>query len=524
MEKEPCILSVDLGTSAFKSALITVSGKVLGWEVQDIPLHVLPDGGAEQDPDDWWNAFLSTSKRLIQKRLVPVESIVAVCCSTQGECTVPVDAEGNALMNVISWLDMRGAKHLPKLIGGPIKAVGYNVFKLPRWMSLTGGVPTHTGTDPASHMLLVRYDYPEIYAKTYKFLTALDYMNLRLTGKFVATSDSILTSWVTDNRDPQHIKYNQGLLKDCGISPDKFPELVLCTSVIGNLKPDVAHAIGLKGEVKVVAGAIDVSAAAVGSGAVEDFDAHIYIGTSNWVAAHVPYKKTDLSYFIASVPCAIPDKYLLILLQTTAGGNLNYLRDKILFHKDELMNGEKSPDVFKIFDRIAAKTPPGSHGLMYMPWIFGERAPVDDRNMRAALFNMSLETTREDIVRAFLEGVALNARWLIEPAEKFTGRKLTHLNFIGGGAKSDVWSQILADVMDVEIHQLQDPIQANARGAAFIAAVGLGYLKFDEIPQKVQFKGLYKPNPENRALYDKLFREFVQFYQNNKGSYKRLNG
>ena len=363
MEKEACILAVDLGTSALKTALITVSGKVLGWEVCDIPLHLLPDGGAEQDPEDWWQAFLTTSKRLIQKRIFPIECVVAVCCSTQGECTVPVDKEGNALMNVISWLDMRGAKHLDKIIGGPIKAVGYNIFKLPRWLSLTGGVPSHTGTDPAAHMLLVRYDYPEIYKKTYKFLTALDYMNVRLTGRFVATSDSILTSWVTDNRDPQHIKYDEGLLKNCGVDPDKFPELVHCTTVIGDLKSEVAKAIGLKGDIKVVAGAIDVSAAAIGAGSVEDFDAHVYIGTSNWIAAHVPYKKTDLSYFIASVPCAIPDKYLLILLQTTAGGNLNYLRDKILFHKDELTVGEKSPDVFAIFDRIAAKNSP------WQPWV-----------------------------------------------------------------------------------------------------------------------------------------------------------
>ena len=524
MEKEACILAVDLGTSALKTALISMSGKVLGWEVQDIPLYVLPDGGAEQDPKDWWEAFLATSKRLLHKELVPVESIVAVCCSTQGECTVPVDAEGNALMNVISWLDMRGAKHLDKIIGGLIKVVGYNVFKLPRWISLTGGVPTHTGTDPAAHMLLVRYDYPEIYQKTYKFLTALDYMNLRLTGEFVATSDSILTSWVTDNRDPAHITYNDGLLKDCGIAPDKFPQLVQCTTVIGSLKPEVTRSLGLKEGVKVVAGAIDVSAAAIGSGAVNDFDAHVYIGTSNWVAAHVPYKKTDISSFIASVPCAIPDKYLMILLQTTAGGNLNYLRDKILFHKDELMNGEQTPDVFGIFDRIAAKTPPGSHGLMYMPWIYGERAPIDDRNARAALFNMSLDTTREDIVRAFMEGVALNTRWLLAPAKKFMGRKLTHLNFIGGGAKSNVWSQILADVMNVTIRQLRDPIQANARGAAFIAAVGLGHLAFADIPQKVEFKATYSPNPQNRALYDKLFNEFVRFYHHNKGSYKRLNG
>jgi xylulokinase len=308
LEKELYILAIDLGTSALKTALISVSGKVVGWEVQDIPLFVLPDGGAEQNPLDWWEAFLTTAKRLIQKELVPVESIVAVCCSSQGECTVTVDSEGRALMNVISWLDMRGAKHLPKIIGGLIEVAGYNVFKIPRLLSLTGGAPTHTGTDPAAHMLLVRYEFPEIYQKTYKFLAALDYMNLCLTGKFVATSDSILTSWVTDNRDSEHITYDDGLLKACGIAPDKFPELVQCTTVIGDLKQDVTRTLGLKDGVKVVAGAIDVSAAAIGSGAVNDFDAHVYIGTSNWVAAHVPYKKTDLSSWMASVPCAIPGK------------------------------------------------------------------------------------------------------------------------------------------------------------------------------------------------------------------------
>ncbi|MBN2388584.1 MAG: FGGY-family carbohydrate kinase [Anaerolineales bacterium] len=524
MENEPYVLAVDLGTSALKTALISTSGRVAGWEVQELPLHILPDGGAEQDPQDWWDAFLATARRLIRKELVPVASILAVCCSTQGECTIPVDADGNALMNVISWLDMRGARHLHKIIGGLVKVAGYNVFKLPRWLSLTGGVPTHTGTDPAAHMLLVRHEYPEVYLKTYKFLTALDYMNLRLTGEFVATSDSILTSWVTDNRDSAHITYDDGLLKDCGIAPDKFPELVQCTTVIGTLQREVAQSLGLQEGVRVVAGAIDVSAAAIGAGAVNDFDAHIYIGTSNWLAAHVPYKKTDLSSWMASVPCAIPGKFLMIVLQTTAGGNLNYLRDKILYHKDELLQEEHNPDVFQVFDRIAAKTPPGSHGLMYMPWIYGERAPIDDRNARAALFNISLETTREDIVRAFLEGVALNARWLVGPAEKFMGHRLTQLNFVGGGAKSDVWSQILADVMNVSIRQLRDPIQANARGAAFIAAVGLGHLAFADIPQKIACKAIYLPNPENRALYDKLFAEFVTFYKQNKASYQRLNG
>jgi xylulokinase len=523
MQSEPYILAVDLGTSAFKTALISVSGKFAGWEVQDIPLKVLPEGGAEQDPEDWWQAFLHTANQLIQKGLVPVEDIVAVCCSTQGECTIPVDADGKPLMNVISWLDMRGAKHIYKMAHGLVNVEGYDLLKVLRWIRLTGGAPTLTGTDPSAHMLYVRMERPEIYAKTDKFLAALDYMNLRLTGKPVATPDSILTDWVTDNRDSAHVVYSQELLKDCGIAADKFPEILPCTAVVGDLLPEVARAIGLKQGVKVVAGSIDVTASTIGSGAVADFDTHVYIGTSSWVAAHVPFKKTDLSSFLASVPCAIPGKYLMIVLQTTAGGNLNFLRDKILFHTDELYCNGDVPDVFKTFDLIAARTPPGSHGLMYMPWIYGERSPVDDRYARAALFNLSLENTREDIIRAFLEGVAFNTRWLLPPTEKFLGRKVEQLSIVGGGGKSDVWCQILADVMNLSIRQVCDPIQANARGAALIAGVGLGYLKFEDIPEKIEVKATYHPNPENRSLYDKLYAEFQTFYKQNKASYQRLN-
>ncbi len=524
MNHEPYILAVDLGTSGCKSALVSALGKVVGWEFQAVPLHLLPNGGAEQSPRDWWNAFLGTSKRLIEKNLVPVQDIEAVCCSTQGEGTIPVDADGNALMNAILWMDMRGAEHLKQITRGWLNLAGYDARKLWRWINLTGGAPSLTGKDPSAHMLFVRDEYPDVYKKTAKFLNVLDYLNLCLSGQFVATPDSILTSWVTDNRDSARVVYSEALLQDCGIERDKFPQIVPCSAVIGDLKREAAAALGLRDKVKVVAGAIDTTSAAVGSGAVGDYDAHLYIGTSSWIAAHVPFKKTDLFASMASVPCAIPGKYLMIIMQTTAGGNLSYLRDNILYHKDELLREEQAPDVYKIMDRIAARVPAGSHGLLYAPWIFGERSPVEDRFARAALFNISLENTREDMIRAFLEGVALNTRWLLAPTEKFLGRKLTSLNMTGGGANSDVWCQIFADVMNVPIRQAQDPIQVNARGAAFIAAVGLGHMTFADAPRLVEFRATYTPNPENRAVYDKAFREFVNFYNQTKGIYKRLNG
>ncbi len=524
MANEAYILAVDLGTSGCKSALVSISGKVVGWEFQATPLHILPNGGAEQTPGDWWNAFLATAKKLIDKNLVPVQDILAVCCSTQGEGTIAVDRDGKALMNAVLWMDMRGAKNLKQLTEGWVNVEGYNPLKLLRWINLTGGAPSVTGTDPAAHMLLIRDEFPEVYAKTYKFLNVLDYMNLRLTGRFVATPDSILTSWVTDNRDSAHVAYHEGLLRDCGIAPDKFPEIVPCDALIGELKPDVAQAVGLKPGVKVVAGSIDVTAAAIGSGAVRDFEAHLYIGTSSWIAAHVPFKKTDIFSATASVPCAIAGKFLLIATQTTAGGNLNYLRDQILYHQDELLREGRASDVYKLMDKIAERVPAGSNGVIYTPWIYGERAPVEDHHVRAALFNLSLENSREDVIRAFMEGVAFNTNWLLAPVEKFLGRKLTAMNFVGGGANSDVWCQIFADVMNLTIRQVKDPIQANAVGSAFMAAVGLGMMRYDEVPQKIDVKAVYEPQPAHRDVYDRQFKEFVEFYKATKGIYSRLNG
>ena len=517
------VLAVDLGTSGVKVALISVEGRVAGWESEPVALHVLPGGGAEQRPDDWWEGLVAAAGRLLRSRPAAAREIAAVCCSTQGEGTVPVDREGRALTNAILWMDMRGAPALRRQFRGVVNYSGFSVPRIRRWIRLTGGMPSPTGKDPAAHMLLVRDAFPEVYERTYKFLNVLDYLNLRLTGRFVATSDSILTSWLTDNRHPDRIRYHDGLVRDCGVDAGKLPEIVKCTEVLGPLSGEAAAALGLPATTPVVAGAIDTTAAAVGSGAVDDFATHLYIGTSSWLAAHVPFKKTDVFTGIASVPCAVPGRWLLTALQATAGGNLTFLRDNVLYHHDELLSEERLPDVFKIFERMAARVPAGSNGVIYTPWIYGERAPVDDRSLRAGLYNLSLDNTREDIVRAFFEGVALNTRWLLEPVEKFLGRPVAAINLVGGGGESAVWGQIFADALDLEVRQVRDPVQANARGAAWIAAVGLGEIAFSDVPGLVGIGEVFEPQAANRDIYDERFAAFLQIHKRLRGLYRRLN-
>jgi xylulokinase len=261
----------------------------------------------------------------------------------------------------------------------------------------------------------------------------------------------------------------------------------------------------------------------VGSGAVRDFDSHLYIGTSSWLTCHVPFKRTDPLRGIASLPSGIPERYAVGVEQGTAGACLTTLGERILFGDDELSTGPAPPDLLERLNRVAERVPPGSEKVIFTPWIHGERTPIDDPYVRGGFLNQSLSTTRAHLVRAVFEGVAYNTRWMHETVEGFVKRRLDRIKFVGGGGKSDLWSQIHADVLDRTILQTKDPIHAGVRGAALLAAVALGLVSVDQIPDCVEITNTYEPNPENRAIYDELYREFRTIYKNNKQMYRRLN-
>ena len=532
------ILAIDHGTGGPKSAIVSTHGEVLEWAFQEVPLHLLKGGGAEQDPDDWWNAILKTSKKVIDSGCVPVEDIVGICNTSQWNGTVALDKDGNHLMNAIIWMDSRGAPYIEKLHKSLIQVSGYSLIKVLKWLKRTGGAPTLSGKDTSAHILWLKNERPDIYNKTYMFLEPQDYINLKLTGKFAASYASIHMHWITDVRDIHNIKYSKKLLKMLKFDLNKFPsDLKWSHDILGPITKEVADTLGLNKDTKVIMGAPDLHAATIGSGAVRDYEGHIYIGTSNWLLCHVPYKKTDISHNMASLPAAIPGKYFLSNSQEMAGGCLTFLRDKLLYHKDELLVEEAVPDVYKIFDKIVEKAPAGANNLIFTPWLYGERQPVENSTIRGGLYNISLDTNREHLIRAVFEGVAYNIRWLFMYAEKFISKWVKNekpemikgdfimpeLNIIGGGANSNIWCQIIADVLNRKIKQVKDPIQANARGAAFIASVGLGYIDWNDIPKYTQISNVFKPNPNNRDIYDNLFKEYLNIYKIMRKTYKRLN-
>jgi xylulokinase len=515
------VIAVDHGTSAVKVALADTCGEILGFEFEETPLYIFEGGGAEQDPAEWWNAFLTATKRLLARNIVSTEEIVAICVSSQWSGTVAVDKDGKHLHNAIIWMDSRGEPYIKKINEGIINISGYGILNIARWLRISGGLPAKAGKDPAAHILYLKHEHPTVYESTHMFLEPKDYMNLQLTGKFAASYDSIMLHWVTDIRDINNVHYNTGLIKKIGIDANKLPPLMSSVDILGPVKPEVTQELGIRDDTQVVVGSPDLQSAVIGSGAVRDFEGHIYVGTSSWTTCHVPFKKTDIFTNMAAVPSSIPGKYFVANEQESAGACLTFLRDKVFYPGDESRKG--NPEVYQEFDEIVPLSPPGSKGLIFTPWLFGERTPVEDHTLRGGFHNMSLHVNREDLVRAVFEGVAFNSRWLFELVEKFIKRKMDPVNIIGGGGQSDIWCQIFADILNRTIRQVKDPILANARGAAFIAASSLGFCTFDDIPNLIQYSNTFEPNPDNRDLYDSIFKEFLNIYKNNKAMNKRLN-
>ena len=522
MTQTPYILAIDHGTSGIKAAIVSVYGEVIDFEFEPTPIHFFPGGGAEQNPEDWWNALVAASRRLIGKQSSGVDNIAAIAVSSTFSTTVAVDKNGQPLMNALTWMDSRGAPYVKQLMRGFPSIDGYGLSMILKWLPKTGGGPTLSGKDDIAHVLWILNEHPQIYDNTFLFLPSKDYLNFRLTGRFAASYDSMQLFWVSDIRDIHHVKYDDRLIRLAGIDRDKLPAMTASTDRLGKLRPDVAKEIGLGPGIDVIVSSPDHQTACIGSGAVTDYAGHLYIGTSSWVQAVVPFKKTDVFHSIASFPTAIPGKYQSVNEQDMAGGCLDMLWHNILFYKNQLCTTPPQ-NPYPYLDDIAKAVPAGSDHLIFLPWLNGERTPVDDTTLRGGFYNMTKTHTQNHLIRSVLEGVALNSRWSLTYVERFVRRRLSPLNFIGGGAQSNLWCQILADVLNRDIRQVTHPMQANARGAAFIAAVGLGFIDFSDIPGLIRFQRTYHPQPENRDVYDLLYTAFLDIYKKNRSIYRKLN-
>lgn len=509
-------LAIDLGTSGPKVGLVAADGRVLGGAHESVALHVLPGGGAEQEPEDWWRAVATAAGRVTAAHPDEASRVVTVGVTAQWSGTVPVGADLRPLGRAIIWLDARGAGEVRRLIGGPLRVAGYGLGKMARWVRLTGGAPGKAGKDPIAHILWLRTARPEVYRATRVFLEPKDYLNLRLTGRPAATFDSIALHWVTDNRSPDAVHYDDGLLRLGRLERSRLPELLPATGVVGPLLPEAARALGIPAGLPVIGGTPDMQSAGIGAGTVADFAPHLYLGTSSWLCCHLPFKKVDLVHNIASLPSPLPGRYFLAATQETAGACLDRLAS--LLYPD----GERGAALADL-GSAAGRAAPGANGLIFTPWLHGERAPAEDASLRGGFVNLSLSTTREELARAVFEGVALNSRWLLGAVERFTGRRMEPITVVGGGARSELWCRIHADALGRTMRRAADPVLVNVRGAGLLALVATGRLRIEEIPALIPIAETYEPDRAVADVYDAAYQAFRRIHRAHRRLYARLN-
>ena len=227
------VLTIDLGTSGPKTAVFTLDGGYVDGEFEPVELLLGDHGAAEQRPSDWWAAIVAGMRRLRERGALPADGFAAVSVTSQWSGTVAIDADGEPVCDAVIWMDSRGAEQIGRIVGGPLKVQGYDPRKLRKWIQLTGGVPSLSGKDPVAHIHWLRQHRPELDAVTRMYLEPKDWLNLKLTGVRAATYDSIVMTWVTDNRDPSHVRYDDELLQLAGLRREWMPDLVPATSVIG---------------------------------------------------------------------------------------------------------------------------------------------------------------------------------------------------------------------------------------------------------------------------------------------------
>jgi len=520
---EKFIISHDMGTSADKAILVSVYGEIVDVAKKEYPLYHPQPGYAEQNPDDWWEAVCHTTRVVLQKSGVSPEQVVGITFSTQMQALIPLSREGKPLMPAMTWLDGRSADVIREKLWTSPRVMGYNIFRLPRFLIITGGCPGHTGKDQIGKILWLQKYHPDIFQQTHKFVDAKDFIIYQLTGELVTSVDVAVIWWLLDTRKNRN-RWHPGLCRLAGISEDQLCEVKESAAVVGHLTPEAARETGLKPGTPVINGAGDLSAAALGSGAIGDGELHICIGTSGWVAGHFSKRKIDLAHYTGCIGSTYPQKYYLGMAhQETAGLCLEWLRKNVLYHVEQLREEAQVNEIYQLLDQLAAEAPPGADGLIFLPWLFGERSPLDDDYVRGGFINLSLRHKRQHIIRAVLEGIAFNTRWAMETLEKLY-KPVKELNIIGGGARSDIWCQIFADITNRTINQVADPQQAGARGIALLASQTLGYIpSFEAIRDYIHIRHRFIPNPEHRKLYDTLFKEFKNLYRQNKKWFARMN-
>jgi len=501
------ILAHDLGTSGNKATMFSEVGKMIGSYVASYEADYFNGNWAEQDAEDWWNAVCLTSKKLIGTLGIDPSDIAVVSFSGQMMGCLCVDRNGDPLRKAIIWADQRAQKQVAQIESHISQKDFYRIVG-----------HRNTASYGVQKLMWVRDNEPEIYEQTYKTLNAKDFIVARLTGNFYTDySDGNSTGCF----DLTHLTWSEEIIQYAAIEPDKLPELKPSTFVAGGVTRKAAEATGLAEGTPVVIGGGDGVTASVGAGSISPGKTYCSIGTSAWIMTASEKPIFDDEMRTVTWAHVVPGLYAPNGTMQTAGGAYHWVKNTIgqfEMHEAE-MNGKSAYDYL---NAQIEQSPIGSNGVIFLPYLLGERAPRWDADAKGAFIGLKSENQRGDMLRSVLEGVTMNLSIILEALRKQVD--IDEMVVIGGGAKGAVWRQMMADIYNAKVVVPNLLEEAGSMGAAVTGGVGVGlYKDFDAIHQFLEMNHVHTPNPESVTAYQSVKEIFDECYFALKGIFAKMS-
>ena len=480
------VLGIDLGTSAVKVTAVNRAGQIVAQSSQEYAISNPQAGYSEQNPEDWVQKTTLAIQNLAAVEHLDLSKVEGISYSGQMHGLVLMDKNYRVLRPAILWNDTRTTAQCEEITG---KLRG-------DFLKITRNRPLEGFTLPK--ILWVKENEPEIFAQTEVFLLPKDYVRFRMTGKIgMEYSDAAGTVWL----DEIHKTWSKEIADKLALPLEICPPLLESTAVVGNITVAYSAISGLPAETKVIAGAADNAAGAIGAGIISEDKILSSIGTSGVVLAYEKDRKTDYAGRLHFFNHAIPDSYYSMGVTLAAGYSLSWF-------KQTFAGQQKFTDLVE----DAKKSPIGAKGLLFTPYIVGERTPYADAQIRGSFIGMDSRQQLHDFTRAVIEGITFSFRDLLS-IYRSEGKHFVTAVATGGGAKSALWMQIQADVFNMNVVSLENE-QGPGLGAAMLAAVGVGWFKdLAECSETfVKYGKVYRPKANNVAKYDQIYRIYQQAY------------
>ena len=494
------LLGIDIGTSACKVAVFDTDGNVLASGNGGYKVYYKNPGWAEQDPDEWWAAVCHATKEVLEKAQIRPQEIAGIGIDGQSWSAVPVDKDGKVLMNTPIWMDTRAAAICERTIQN---------FGADKLFEVSGNAFYPAYTMPK--VMWYKEEVPDIYKNADKILQSNSFIAYRLTGKM--TQD--LTQgygWACFNM--RKGQWDRELCREMGIDDRLLPDIFKCHDIVGTVTKEAAMQCGLCEGIPVTAGALDAACGTLGAGVCHPGETQEQGGQAGGMSICIEEYSADprliLSYHATS------DQWILQGGTVGGGGVMRWLEQEFADY-ERIRGKEIGRSSLDLFNEIAGAVAPGSDGLIFLPYMAGERTPIWDPKAKGVYYGLDFSKTKGHFVRAGMEGVALSLRHNLQVAEE-AGAYISELRTVGGAANSLLWTQIKADVTGKRVTVPYSDTAATL-GAVMLAGVGTGiYSDFeDAVSKTVEITREHEPNPYNKEVYDRSFETYLQLYENLKG-------